>query len=64
VTPGMSDADLLVPGRLTLARWGSELVSASEAAGVPVFPYAFPQPFARRPDPGLWETVDAAACLA
>ncbi|HMJ33089.1 MAG TPA: glycosyltransferase [Baekduia sp.] len=64
VTPGVSDADLLVPGRLTLARWGSELVSASEAAGVPVFPYAFPQPFARRPDPGLWETVDPAGCLA
>ncbi|HET6508905.1 MAG TPA: glycosyltransferase [Baekduia sp.] len=61
---GETTAALLRPGRLALARWGDELVARAEDAGVPVFPYAMPDPFAAAPDPARFETLDPAAALA
>jgi len=51
------------PGRLAIARWGSDAVLQAEAAGLPVHPYAMPDPFGQPPDPQKWETVDPAANL-
>jgi glycosyltransferase involved in cell wall biosynthesis len=61
---GETAGSLLAPGRLALARWGDRAVARAEAAGVPVFPYATPDPFAAAPDPDRFETVDPAAALA
>jgi hypothetical protein len=54
---------LLASGRLALAEWGSALVSRAETRGLPVFPYAAPDPFGRPPDPLMWETFDPGGCL-
>ena len=56
-------AEILAPGSVALARWGSEFVRLAEERGVAVQPYAIPNPFERAPDRSLWETVDAAGCL-
>jgi hypothetical protein len=61
--PTGQPAELLRPGRIALARWGGEFVAQAEAAAVPVYPYAMPDPFADPPDPSAWQTVDPAACL-
>jgi len=61
VVPDVADADLLAAGDVTLAPWGADLVAASEAADVPVLPYAIPRPFDNPPDPAMWETVEQAA---
>jgi hypothetical protein len=61
--PSADPLEVVAPGRVALARWGSELVGAAEARGVPVYPYAIPDPFAEPPNPVLWETVDPAGCL-
>jgi glycosyltransferase involved in cell wall biosynthesis len=63
VVPTSDHRELIVPGRVTLARWGSELVGESEAAGIPVYPFAIPDPFDGVPDAAGWGTVDAASCL-
>ncbi|MFZ1997713.1 MAG: glycosyltransferase [Solirubrobacteraceae bacterium] len=54
---------LLEPGRIALARWGSDLVAAAEARRVPVHPYAIPSRFDDPPDETVWQTVDRDACL-
>lgn len=63
VLPTDDVGSLLTPGRLALAEWGGEGAARAEAAGVPVFPYAMPDPFAAPPDADRWETVDAARCV-
>jgi glycosyltransferase involved in cell wall biosynthesis len=63
VVPTQSPAELYRPGRIVLARWGSDAVAEAEAAGLPVYPYAMPDPFADPPDPDKWETVDPDATL-
>jgi glycosyltransferase involved in cell wall biosynthesis len=64
LVPGASDRELFLAGRLALIPWGSEQVATAEEAGVPVYPYAAPDPFAFAPDATRWQTVDAARCLA
>lgn len=54
---------LLEPGRIAVARWGSDFVAAAEGRGVPVYPYAVPNRFDDPPDQMLWQTVDRDACL-
>jgi glycosyltransferase involved in cell wall biosynthesis len=54
----------LVPGRLTIARWGAPIIAASEAAGVPVWPYAVPNPFDKPADPERWEVLPGARAAA
>ena len=63
IVPTERVADLLVPGRLALARWGSEFVAEAEAAGVPVQPYAMPDRFEQPASSVKWESFDAAAAL-
>jgi glycosyltransferase involved in cell wall biosynthesis len=63
VAPGATDAQLLLTGRLALIPWGSERVGTAEAACVPVYAYAAPDPFAVPPDAARWQTVDPAGCL-
>jgi hypothetical protein len=62
--PAGGPSDLFQPGRLVLARWGSDLVSEAEAAHLPVYPYALPSLFAAPPDLSRWEAIDAEAVLA
>lgn len=54
----------LVPGRIAIARWQAPLVAVAEGAGLPVWPYAAPDPFAQPPDPARWETLPGAAAAA
>jgi teichuronic acid biosynthesis glycosyltransferase TuaG len=63
LAPGASLTELLLPGRLALAPWGSEFVAVAEAAGTPVYPCGLPDPFAAPPDPERWQTVDVDRCL-
>ncbi len=49
----------IVPGRMTITRWGAPLIADSEAAGVPVWPYAVPNPFDTPADPARWEVLPA-----
>jgi glycosyltransferase involved in cell wall biosynthesis len=63
LVPTGDPLEVITPGRVALARWGSELVAEAEGLGVPVYPFAIPDPFAQRPDPELWEAVDPDACL-
>jgi glycosyltransferase involved in cell wall biosynthesis len=63
VVPTVDALELIVPGRLVIARWGSELVGQAEDAGVPVYPYDIPGPFEGPPDASRWQTVDVARCL-
>jgi glycosyltransferase involved in cell wall biosynthesis len=63
LAPATTEAELLLPGRLVLAAWGSEFVAVAEAAGVPVYAYNLPDPFAVPPDPERWQTLDLDACL-
>jgi glycosyltransferase involved in cell wall biosynthesis len=63
VVPTADMSELLVPGRLVLAKWESELVARAEAAGLPVQPYGMPDRFARPPDPARWEVADPSAAL-
>lgn len=63
VIPTDDARELYRPGRLVIARWGSGDVTHAEDAGLPVHPYAMPDPFGRPPDPGKWETVDLGANL-
>jgi Glycosyl transferase family 2 len=63
VVPTVDHRELFVPGRLALARWGSELIGEAEGTGVPVYPYDIPDPFSRPPDESRWETVNAQGCL-
>jgi hypothetical protein len=48
---------------VVFARWGSDVVAEAEGAGLPVYPYAMPDPFAEPPDVRLWQALDAAATL-
>jgi hypothetical protein len=61
--PTADPLQVLTPGRIALLPWGSDLVAVAEDAGVPVYPYAFPDPFAVPPDRELWEAVDPARCI-
>ena len=63
LVPVSDPLELIVPGRLALARWGSELVGQVEQRGVPVYPYAIPDPFDTPPDTARWQALDAVACL-
>jgi len=63
VIPTDDAQELYRPGRLVIARWGSADVANAEGAGLPVHPYAMPDPFGRPPDPEKWETVDLSANL-
>jgi hypothetical protein len=63
VIPADDVGELFAPGRLVLARWGSDLVAQAEEAGMPVYPYAMPDPFAQPPDLATWQALDVAACL-
>jgi hypothetical protein len=63
VIPTRDYRELLVPGRVVFARWGSDVVAEAEGAGLPVYPYAMPDPFAEPPDTDRWQALDAAACL-
>jgi hypothetical protein len=63
VVPTEDPAELFVPGRTVLARWGSDLVAEAENALLPVHPYALPSLFAVPPDQGRWQTLDAGAAL-
>ena len=63
LTPVTDPLLLVTHGRLVLAHWGSGLVELAEGVGVPVYPYALPDPFAEPPDPERWQTVNAAAAL-
>ena len=63
VVPTVHPLELILPGRLVIARWGSELVGQAEDAGVPVYPYDIPGPFEGAPDVSRWQTVDLAGCL-
>ena len=63
VIPTDDPADLYKPGRVVIAKWGSDDVAQAESAGLPVHPYAMPDPFAQPPDPEKWETVDLEANL-
>jgi hypothetical protein len=58
VIPAEDPRELYLPGRIVLARWGSDAVDVAEGAGLPVHPYAMPDPFGEPADPGMWETVD------
>ena len=50
VVPTVDHRELITPGRLVLARWGSELIREAEDAGVPVYPYDLPDPFSGPPN--------------
>jgi hypothetical protein len=63
LTPVTDPLVLITHGRLALARWGSPFVELAEGVGVPVHPYALPDPFAEPPDPERWQTVNPAAAL-
>ena len=63
LTPVTDPLMLITHGRLALARWGSPFVELAEGVGVPVYPYALPDPFAEPPDPERWQTVNPAAAL-
>jgi hypothetical protein len=57
LVPLADPLDALEQGRSVLVPFGSPLVDAAEALGVPAFPYDHPDPFARALDPARWETV-------
>ena len=57
LVPAPTPHDLLVPGVLALAPFGSPQAALAEAAGVPVLAGLAPNPFARVADPGRWETL-------
>jgi GT2 family glycosyltransferase len=63
VIPAEDPRELYRPGRVVLARWGSDDITEAEDAGLPVHPYAMPDPFGRPPDPDMWETVDPSGNL-
>jgi hypothetical protein len=63
VVPTADHRELIIPGCLVVARWGSELVAEAEDAGVPVHPYDIPDPFVQPPDASRWQTVDIQRCL-
>jgi glycosyltransferase involved in cell wall biosynthesis len=63
VVPTADALELIVPGRVVIAGWGSDLVGQAEDAGVPVYPYDIPGPFGGPPDASRWQTVDAERCL-
>ena len=57
LVPAETPHELLVPGVVALAPFGSPKAALAEAAGVPVLVGAWPDPFARPADPGRWETL-------
>jgi glycosyltransferase involved in cell wall biosynthesis len=63
LVPTLDVPALISPGRIALARWGSRFVARAEDRGVPVYPYAIPNPFDSPPDMARWQTVDCDACL-
>ena len=63
IVPTADPAEMLVPGRVVLARWGSDLVARAEEAKLPVHPYALPSLFAVPPDRERWQTLDPDAAL-
>jgi hypothetical protein len=63
IVPTEDPSELLVPGRVVLARWGSDLVARAEDARLPVHPYALPSLFAVPPDTERWQALDPAAAL-
>lgn len=63
LVPSDEPLALVRPGRIAIARWGSQFVAQVEARGVPVHPYGLPDPFAAPPDVTRWQSLDAAACL-
>jgi GT2 family glycosyltransferase len=63
VVPTTDHRELILPGCLVVARWGSDLVEEAEEAGVPVYPYDIPDPFVQPPDASRWQTVDIQRCL-
>ena len=58
---GEDPRDLLVPGTVALAPYGSREAAGAEARGVPALLHATPDPFARPPDMARYETLRAAA---
>jgi hypothetical protein len=63
VIPTEDPRELYRPGRLVLARWGTDAVAQAEDAGLPVHPYAMPDPFGHPADPDMSETVNPAGNL-
>jgi glycosyltransferase involved in cell wall biosynthesis len=61
LVPAEAPHELLVPGVLALAPFGSPQAALAEAAGVPVLAGLSPDPFARPADPGRWETLPVVA---
>jgi hypothetical protein len=61
LVPSETPHELLVPGVLALAPFGSPQAALAEAAGVPVLAGRSPDPFARPADPARWETLPVAA---
>lgn len=54
-------AELWVPGSAALAPFGSKQAADAEARGVPALLHSLPDPFARPPDAGRFETLPAVA---
>jgi glycosyltransferase involved in cell wall biosynthesis len=63
IVPTETTKDLLLPGRLALARWESDFVAQAEDAGVPVQPYAMPDRFRQPAETARWEIFDAGRAL-
>ena len=63
IVPTETTKDLLLPGRVALARWTSDFVVEAEEAGVPVQPYAMPDRFEQPAETARWEIFDADAAL-
>jgi hypothetical protein len=63
LTPAADLVAVLVPGRLVIARWGSDAVPLAEGNGIPVHPYGIPDPFAGPPDAGMWQIVEGGSDL-
>jgi Glycosyl transferase family 2 len=57
---GEDPLDLLVPGTVALAPFGSPQAADAEARGVPALLHSMPDPFARPADPHRFETLAAA----
>jgi hypothetical protein len=61
LVPAQTPLDLLVPGVLALAAFGSPEAAMAESAGVAVLAGLTPDPFARPADPARWETLPVAS---
>lgn len=63
LVPADAPAQVIEPGRLALARWGSPFVALAEGLGVPVHPWDVPNPFDEEPDFARWQMLEAESAL-